>query len=410
MASMKTIPESGAGGPARFPLGARVRLADLDADPYPVLARLREHEPVTWVPETRMWFVTRRSPIVAILRDARRFTTEADRSTIRDIFGSHMMTTDGEVALRYKRACLHAFRADTLASEMAPWVESRARELVKGAEGAASGARPGTGLELMEDVATPLAVESALRVLGLPAAMRDPMAGWYEDFAAALANFTGEPSVRARGKAAATAFAEAVLPRLSEAPADGEGLLSQLASAPTGDRLDDDEIVANALIILFGGIETTASMIGNTVWSLLATESWDDFVGGRWTTAAVIEEALRWQPAVQSITRHATEDVELLGVTIPAGSVVQSMIGGANRDPACFDEPDRFDPDRVNAGDHLSFGTGRHLCLGAHLARVEIAAVLSALADERPELGGMHDPPPPLRGYEFRRPVSLRAG
>lgn len=390
----------------RFPLGAQVRLADLDADPYPILARLRREEPVTWVPETQMWFLTRRAEIVDVLRDARRFTTRAERSTIRDIFGDHMMTTDGDVALRHKRSCLHAFRADTLLRDMAPWTHQKARMLVDAAIEAS--ALPSTPvIELMDDVATPLAVESALRVLGLPSELSERVAAWFDDFALALANFAGDPAVRARGKAAAAAFSEVVLPQISATRPDERGLPAQLAH-PEGDRLDDNEIVSNALIILFGGIETTASMIGNTVWSLLSTDAWRGFVAEPESQNRLIEEALRWQPAVQSITRHTTEAVKLLGVTIPAGEVVQSMVGAANRDDAHFDAPDAFDPSRGNAADHLSFGTGRHLCLGMHLARMEIGAVLDALRESSSGLFFADVEPPGLRGYEFRRPPALR--
>jgi cytochrome P450 len=385
----------------RFPIGAQVRLSDLDADPYPILSKLRDEEPVSWIPETRMWFVTRRADVVEILRDARRFTTEAERSTIRDIFGAHMMTTDGEVALRYKRACLHAFRADALVREMGGWVEDRTRDLFD---------RAGSNVELMRDVATPLAVASALRVLGLPEGLAARMTGWYGDFAAALANFTADPEVRATGKSAAAAFDASVRPWLQDGALD-RGLLSHLAGADPSSRLSHDEIIANALIILFGGIETTASQIGNTVWTLLTTDRWRWFLQDRSRGPAVIEESLRWQPAVQSITRHATEAVELHGVSVPAGAVVQSMIGAANRDPRHFSRPDIFDPERLDAHDHLSFGTGRHLCLGAHLARMEIAAVLDVLANLRGDGLRFADAVAPrLRGYEFRRPPSLALG
>jgi len=408
MSGVSRIPDIDRKDERRFPLGAAVRLAELDVDPYPILARLRAEEPVSWVPEVAMWFVTRRQVMFDVLRDARRFTTDAPRSTIRDIFGSHMMTTDGDVALRYKRACLHAFRADVLAGEMAPWVRSRTRALIRAAisrAGEASGAGS-VGIELMEGVATPLAVASALRVLGLPSELSGRIGQWYEAFAEALANFSGDPEVRAGGKAAAEAFGHTVRPLLTEPDPEERGLLTRLAARET-DPFSEDEIIANALIILFGGIETTASMIGNTLWSLLASGTWADYVAGRWATSAVIEEVLRWQPAVQSITRHTTEDVELLGVAIPKGSVVQSMIGAANRDDATFDRPDDFDPDRPNASEHLSFGTGRHLCLGAHLARIEIGAVLEELRDSAPALAWAAAPAV-LRGYEFRRPVELR--
>lgn len=380
-------------------LGATVRLASLDADPYPTLAALRAREPVAWVPEVGMWLVTRRDDVVAILRDATRFTTESERSTIRDVFGTHMMTTDGDVALRYRRGCLHAFRADALARDMAPWVEARVAALLERARARAA-------FDVIEAVASPLAVGSALRVLGLPPELADTIRGWYADFALALANFTGDGAVRARGKAAASAFDEAVRPLLAEARPEDRGLLAHLASAGD-DRLSDDEIVANALIILFGGIETTEAMIANTIWSLLATDRWGWYVADRSRGPSLVEEALRWQPSVQSITRHTTEDATVRGVRLPAGSIVQSMIGGANRDPEHFADPDAFDPTRANAGDHLSFGTGRHLCLGAHLARIEILAVMDGLARRAPTLAFEGGEAPRLRGYEFRRPERL---
>jgi len=381
-----------------FPRGAAVRLADLSDDPYPILAELREHEPVTFVTETGMWFLTRRDDVVAVLRDAKTFTTDAPRSTIRDIFGAHMMTTDGAVALRYKRRCLHAFRLDTLKDEMGQWVHTRTEELV----GAAPDAEP---FDLMESVASPLAIEAALRVLGLPLELAGQVAEWYAHFALALANFTGDPALRARGKDAAGAFADTVRPLLGGLSASDRGLLAQLAHE-TDDPLSVDEIVANSLIILFGGIETVESMIANTVWSVIVSGRWGE-VADPESRAALIEEALRWQPAVQSITRHTIGPSVIRGIEIPSGSVVQCMIGGANRDPGHFESPDQFDPARTNASDHLSFGTGRHLCLGAHLARIEIDAALAILWGRWKSLEFEGGETPPMSGYEFRRPQRL---
>jgi cytochrome P450 len=243
-------------------------------------------------------------------------------------------------------------------------------------------------------------------VLGLPLDLAGRITTWFDDFARALANFSGDPGVRSRGRASARAFADAVLPHIRGADERDRGLLAHLATLEGDDRLSDDEIISNALIILFGGIETTASMIGNTIWTLLTTGWWPRFVESPESAAELIEESLRWQPAVQSITRHTTEAVQVCGVPIPAGAVVQCMIGGANRDPGHFDDPDAFDPTRENAGDHLSFGTGRHLCLGAHLARIEIAAVLEALRVRAPGLR-FREGAPELRGYEFRRPTEM---
>ena len=143
------------------------------------------------------------------------------------------------------------------------------------------------------------------------------------------------------------------------------------------DHLSDTEMIANLLIVLFGGIETTESMIGNALWAVLSHPAIArTVVADPAKIDTVIEESMRWDPAVQSCTRFTTEPVEIRGVQIPANETVQCMLGAANRDPDHFPDPDRFDPGRANAGDHLAFGAGRHFCLGASLARIEAEQAL----------------------------------
>jgi cytochrome P450 len=230
---------------------------------------------------------------------------------------------------------------------------------------------------------------------------------WYDAFAKALANFTGDSAVRDAGRAAASEFGELVRGLLARHAAVPEPcLLSALVHA--ADRLTDDEIVSNALIILFGGIETTESMICNTVWALLCHP--DQLAAVRRDRALLlpaIEEALRWEPAVQSCTRHATCETVLRGVAIAEGEVVQCLLGAANRDPMHFAEPDRFDIRRPNAGDHVSFGAGRHFCLGAPLARLETEIVLEELLWRFPRLALDPSRPSAPQGYEFRKPPEL---
>src|SRR5262249_6948734 len=154
------------------------------------------------------------------------------------------------------------------------------------------------------------------------------------------------------GSAAARAFAAAVRPRLATAAPDEVSLLAYLAHQSPR-TLDDDEIVSNALIVLFGGIETTEAAIANAVWSLLAhpvalpTALRDDA-----SLALAIEESLRWEPAVQTCTRYVAESIVLRGVSLVPGATVQCMIGAVNRDPGVFADPDTFKVDRSNASEH----------------------------------------------------------
>lgn len=400
-----------AGGPGRpvsesridrFPLGGRVRLSDLAIDPYPIFAGLREAEPVTWVPEIQRWFLTRRDDILAVLRDPDLFTTDAP-STIRDMFGVHMMTTEGPTQIRYKRKCLPPFHASRLRSTSVPPLRAEVERLV--ATMGSGGRRAG---EVRTGVARPVALHSVLSVLGIPLSETERVNEWYEHFAWALANFAGDPDLRDAGKGAADAFGRALEPILAELERDPDGTLLSDLVCDHVDPLTAEEIRSNALIILFGGIETTESMIANAVWALLShPEQLETARSSRNSLDLAIEETLRWEPAVQSAARHATRDTEIRGVRIAEGEVVHCMLGAANRDPAHFEDPDRFDVTRQNAGDHLSFAVGRHFCLGAPLARLETGVVLETLWARCPGLRLDPDRINAPYGYEFRKPPAV---
>lgn len=384
----------------RHPI-APISLYQLSDHPYPALARLRATVPVAWFEEIGMWMVTRRDDVVAVLRDPERFTTDHPRSPIGDIFGRQMLAQDGPEQKRAKAACIQPFSRRVVAEEWRSVVAAKIDRLILAFEWRGRA-------DLRQALAGPLAVASVGSVLGVPDEFHPVILEWYERFARALANFTADPEARLRGQMAAAEFRTAMAPLLVRAAAEpGAGLFSSLVHA--ADRLSDEEILSNALIILFGGIETTDATIANTIWALLTHPEalvWARTAPGGW--AAAVEESLRWEPAVQSCTRYATQDVALGGVVIGAGDPVQCMLGAANRDPATFTDPDRFDIHRANANDHVSFGMGRHLCLGAHLARVEAEEVLAVLFDRLPEL--RLDPEHPARpaGYEFRKPAELR--
>ena len=400
----------------KFPLGARVTIEALADDPYPIFHELRAAEPVTWSPALGMWLLTRRDDIVRVLADWGRFTTDSPASTIRDIFGSHMLTTDGDEQIRYKRRFIGPFRRGRLEANLLDTVQGVLDELM-GELGAEASAENGGGrADLRTRVARPLSVRSICRVLGLPESDGPMLLAWYDRFAAALENFAGDPAVRARGKGATREFSEYVTPFLQGGREVPEG--SMIAALRSDhDPLSQEEMVANLLLVLFGGIETTESMIGNALWAALSHPEVADRLAaecgagadraGGALLASVIEESMRWEPAVQSCMRFATEDVEVRGVPIARGETVHCFLGAANRDPAHFPEPDRFDPARPNARDHLAFGAGRHFCLGASLARIEAEQALARVFGGLQGLRLDEERPSRPHGHEFRTPPTL---
>jgi cytochrome P450 len=160
------------------------------------------------------------------------------------------------------------------------------------------------------------------------------------------------------------------------------GLIHALATAEIdGDRLTDDEVIANAILTMVGGQETTTTLIGNGMLSLLANpDQWRRLKDDPNLIASAVEELLRYESPSQHTARVAREDYELGDKVISKGQVVAAVMGAANRDPERFEEPDRLDLGRTD-NRHLAFGWGGHVCFGAHLARIEGRLAFTALAD-----------------------------
>jgi cytochrome P450 len=378
-----------------------VRLESLAIDPYPILAHLRATEPVAWVDDARMWFVTRRSDVLAILRDPELYRTDSAHSTIRDTFGEQMLSVEGDRHRRYKSQCNAPFNMRSVQGHAMPLIAARIDALMD-----AFDSEP--VVDLRPALASRLAVYTVASVLGIPAALHSRILGWYADFAAALANFGWDEQIRARGHASAREFQDAMGPVLRELERGADPSLLSVLARTVPDRLTDAEIVANALIVLFGGIETTESTILNVLWTLLRHPDALAAIRADWSVLPrAIEEAMRWEPAVQSCTRHLAAPVALYGITLDKGSTIQCMLGAANRDPAHFPDPDRYDIARANAGDHVSFGSGKHFCLGAALARAEVQMTVERVFGRYPALRLDPERPSAPRGFEFRAPPTL---
>jgi cytochrome P450 len=188
-----------------------------------------------------------------------------------------------------------------------------------------------------------------------------------------------------------------------------DDLISTLAESEIdGERLCDDEIFAFLLLILPAGVETTYRGSGNLLVAMLTEPSLLEAVrDDRSLLRGAIEEALRWEPPISTVVRVAKRDCELGGMKIPAGTNVSVSVAAANRDPAHYPNPDRFDPTRKNIA-HLTFGAGPHVCLGMPLARMETTVAINALFDRLPDLRlDPTAPAPSINGVAFRSPAAL---
>ncbi len=387
---------------ARFPIGRAITLAELHDDPYPVYARLREREPISWVPALNMWYVVGYEDVRTALLDTTRITTVSAQSTIFDTFGTHVLTTEGASHDRYRQALRHPFAPGFIRAHLESAIVTAATALIEEFE------KQGQA-DLRSVFASRLPIQVILLVCGLPARAEPQMRRWYDSFEAALANFTGDEGIRAAARRSVAEF-HALLDTAMDSvkEADDHSLLGRLVNAPASERLLNDEIKRNLSIVFFGGISTVEALLLNCLWALF--EHADILERVQRDLALVpqaVEETMRWLSPTQSATRHVTEPFEWRGIQFSSHDTVNCMLGAANRDPSVFVDPDRFDLDRTNSRRHLGFATGAHACLGSHLAKAEVRIGLEALLGRLRNLRlerSLTDPP---SGYEFRQPRRL---
>jgi cytochrome P450 len=431
-----------ASGPGGFPLGAAITLADLDHDPHPFLARLRDAEPVSWLPALHGWLVTRHDLAVVAMRDSAAFTVDDPRFSTARVVGPSMLSLDGAAHGRHRGAFIKGFGRAEIQDRLAGFVVAHADRLVAaiGPDGAA---------DLRLSLAGPLAVAVVAEALGLGDTDPATVLGWYAAIVGSVSALAGEhgrdPAADARLDQARESGAEAFgalsarLATVIGSGADPPSLLAAAAGAggsgaggpgaggsgaggpgtgtgrdgPAGNgggaapALATAEVISNAAVIMFGGIETTEGMISNVILHLLRHP--DQLALVREDPGLVpnaVEESLRLEPAAAVVDRYATRDVTLGGARIRAGDLVTVSLAGAGRDPAVFRDPGTFDVRRANARLNLAFAHGPHFCIGAHLARLEAQAAVRAVLT----LPGLRpDPQRPAapRGLVFRKPPSL---
>src|SRR5690348_16473195 len=397
-----------------FPLGTAITLADLDHDPHPRLARLRDTEPVSWLPALNGWLITRHDLAVAVMRDSATFTVDDPRFTTARVVGPSMLSLDGTAHGRHRAAFTKGFGRGEIHARLAAFVTAEADRLV-------AVMRPAGAADVRRSLAGPLAVAVVAEALGLGDADPSTVLDWYAAIVGSVSALAGEhgSAGTATGSldqvvAAGDEAFGSLSARLSAVIGLADGRDSLLATAArtspdgAGTALSTSEVISNAAVIMFGGIETTEGMISNVILHLLGHPSQLSLVyADPGLVPNAVEESLRLEPAAAVVDRYATRDVALGGAAIRRGELVTVSLAGAGRDPAVFTDPGTFDVRRPNARLNLAFAHGPHFCLGAHLARLEAQAALRAVLT----LPGLRlDPGHPAapRGLVFRKPPELR--
>ena len=367
-----------------------VTLEELTTDPHPVLARLRATGPVAWVPVLDGWLVTGYALAQQVMRDAATFTVDDPRFSTATVVGPSMLSLDGPVHARHRDPFVPPFRPAPVRDRYAAFVAKSTERLI-------DAMLPRGSAELRADFAGPLALSVVADALGLVGVSPSEVRTWYAALVESVSAVTAGGAPTPDGAAAFRELGEHVHRTIADPSSD---------SLLTGVDLSSDEIVANAAVLMFGGIDTTESMIANLVLHLLSHPSALASVrADRGLLPNAIEESLRFEPAASVVDRYATRDVTLAGADIARGDLVRVSIAGANRDPAVFPDPDVFDLHRPNARVNLAFALGPHFCLGARLARVEAETALAALLDRMPRLR-LAAPVTPT-GLVFRKPERL---
>lgn len=374
-------------------------------DPFPELARLRREEPIQRIDMSAMpgeagkpvFIVYRYEDAQQMLRDNETFSSSGVIAAFGPVLGEGVMLgMDEPVHGRLRGLISKAFTQKSLARWEDELVGRVANELIDRivADGRA---------DLVKQFTFDYPSRIIAGLLGLPEADYPQFQRW----SISLLSWIMNPE---RGLAASAALVEYYRPILEARRAEPrEDMISLLAEAELdGEKLTDEEIFSFLRLLLPAGVETTYRSLGNLLFALLSDPAQLDAVrADRSLLPQAIEEAVRWNPPLLTITRTTTRDTELGGVPIPQGCSVMPMLGSANRQEERWDNADRFDLSRTAKG-NLGWGYGVHVCLGMHLARLEMRTAINLLLDRLPNLRMDPDGDDPhIRGQVFRSPTSL---
>jgi cytochrome P450 len=350
---------------------------DVLANPYPLYNRLRTEAPVHWDPFLHAWVVTRYADVVRVLHDFSAERTPKPEqlkdmnlsaiSPIAAVMVKQMLFLDAPAHTRLRSLASSAFtpaRVRVLRSH----IQQIADTLID----TATAARPGE-MDIIAEFAEPLPAIVTAEMLGVPIKDHRQLKDWTAVFAEMLGNFQHNPDHVPKVLRALEEMLEYFRERVRELRAHPrEGLINSLLTAEiNGDRLTEEEVIANSIVTMVGGQETTTNLIGNGLLTLLRHPAeMQRLRDDPELIPSAVEELLRYESPSQHTARLARADVELGGRKIRKRDAVIAVMGAANRDPERFPDPDRLDLARTD-NRHLAFGWAAHFCFGAALARIE---------------------------------------
>ncbi|WP_374117291.1 cytochrome P450 [Streptomyces sp. RKAG293] len=372
------------------------------ADPYPAYEALRAAGRAHWYEPTRQWLIPHYDDVSALLRDRRLGRTYLHRFTHEE-FGReappaghepfHVLNDNGLLDLeapdhtRIRRLVAKAFTPRTV-ERLAPTVQRLADELV-------DGLRADGGGDLLARVAEPLPVAVIAEMLGIPPGDRQPLRPWSADICGMYELNPDEETAR-RAVRASEEFSEYLRGLIAERRrAPGEDLISALIAAyEDGDTLSEQEMVSTCVLLLNAGHEATVNTTANGWFTLFRHPDQLELLRAEpGLLRDAIEELLRYDTPLQMFERWVLDDIQVGDTVIPRGSEVALLFGSANRDPSRFPDPSRLDLRRPAADNrHVTFGAGIHYCLGAPLARIELAASFGTLLSRAPGLRPAAEP------------------
>jgi cytochrome P450 len=361
------------------------------ADPFPFYRRLREEAPVMWDPFMHTWVVTRYEDVHFVLKEFSADRTPDPKKMealglpslgpVADLMARQMLFLDAPDHTRLRKLCMSAFtprRVDAMEDKVREIAHDLIDQAVQGGE-----------CELIADFAEPFPTIVTAGLLGVPLEDHRQLKAWSATFAEMLGNFQHNPDrVRDVLKCVAdmTGYFRDAVREQERNPHDG--LIRSLMDAEVdGQRLSEDEVIANTIVTMVGGQETTTNLIGNGILTL--TRQPDKMAQLRAHPEIIesaVEELLRYETPSQHTARIVKQDTEIGGKLMKKGEAVMAVMAAGNRDPERFPNPDELDLTRTD-NRHLAFGWAAHFCFGAALARMEARisylALLARMEDIR---------------------------